>query len=172
MWNATSMRNKTDTLCDYILDKDIDIMCICESWAKSDDSVVISECTPPGYECLNITRGSQNYGGGIAVIYKSPLKLSLTKIEFKPSTFEFACISDSLNQFRLFVVYRPPPSKKNGLKTTCFLSEFDEFLDEITLLSGKLLVVGDFNLHLDKPNKPEVAKFFGFSKGCWPYSAC
>ena len=27
------------------------------------------------------------------------------------------------------------------------------------MLSGKLLVVGDFNLHLDIPTKPEVAKF-------------
>ena len=59
-------------------------MCICESWARSDDHVVISECTPPGYDCFSISCGSQNYGGGIAVIYKAPLKLSLTKIDLKP----------------------------------------------------------------------------------------
>ena len=85
--------------------------------------------------------------------------MSLTKVDLKPTSFEFACVCDSGNQFRLYVVYRPPPSPRNGLKTSDFLSQFDDFLDEVTLFSGKLLFLGGFNLHLDNPSKPEVAHF-------------
>ena len=58
------------------------------------------------------------------------------------------------------MVYRPPPpSPRNGLKTSDNLSQIDKFLDEVTLFSGKLLILGDFNLNLDNPFKPEVAHF-------------
>ncbi|XP_033111443.1 uncharacterized protein LOC117112465 [Anneissia japonica] len=51
----------------------------------------------------------------------------------------------------------PPPSARNGLLTSVFLREFDEFIDTVHLLPGKLLIMGDLNVHFDLPSKPDVA---------------
>ncbi|XP_033111238.1 uncharacterized protein LOC117112279 isoform X2 [Anneissia japonica] len=52
---------------------------------------------------------------------------------------------------------RPPPSARNGLLTSVFLREFDEFIDTVHLLLGELLIMGDLNVHFDLPSKPDVA---------------
>ena len=49
LWNTQSVRNKLLYICDYILEHDLDIMIITESWIKENELVVIGECTPPGY---------------------------------------------------------------------------------------------------------------------------
>ena len=47
------------------------------------------------------------------------------------------------------VIYRPPPSSANKLTFTTFMSEFSEFMAEAALTKGQLLIVGDFNIHID-----------------------
>ena len=53
-WNAQSIGNKTVILTDHILEYDVDIMFINETWLAENDSVKIGECTPPGYEFINM----------------------------------------------------------------------------------------------------------------------
>ena len=60
---------------------------------------------------------------------------------------------------RFVIVYRPYPSSTNRLKTSEFLDEFEVFLGDISLLPGKLLLTGDFNIHVNKPEKSEVKCF-------------
>ena len=100
LWNACSTRNKSVELTDYICENDVDIMIIVESWLKDSDDVVIGECTPPGYTFLNMPRDSENCGGGIAMLYKTPLKMLLKPAndDFKFSTFEHACITNMYHQ--------------------------------------------------------------------------
>ena len=75
-WNARSTRNKHFDLTDYICTNDVDIMIIVESWLDDiSDSVIIGFCTPPGYTFLNMPRNSKNRGAGIAVVFKTPLKM-------------------------------------------------------------------------------------------------
>ena len=50
---------------------------------------------------------------------------------------------------RLITLYRPPPSKQNGLTPQDFFTEFSDFLDQRTASSGKLFLAGDFNFHWD-----------------------
>ena len=57
------------------------------------------------------------------------------------------------------VVYRPPPSPRNGLKTSDFLAEFDELVKELSTRSFKVLLLGDFNVHVDTPAKPDSVQF-------------
>ena len=58
----------------------------------------------------------------------------------------------------LFVVYHPP-SCANGLKTSDFFDDWSIFLDAQILNSRDILITGDFNLHLDNPDNPDVMKF-------------
>ncbi|XP_072042987.1 uncharacterized protein [Amphiura filiformis] len=60
---------------------------------------------------------------------------------------------------RIVTVYRPPPSKVNGFKTSQFLEEMESFLEDECLVPAKTIFLGDFNIHVDEPGKPEVARF-------------
>jgi len=59
----------------------------------------------------------------------------------------------------LFVVYRLPPSRANGLKTSAFSDDWSIFLDAQILNSRDILITGDFKLHLDVPDNPDVMRF-------------
>ena len=56
-------------------------------------------------------------------------------------------------------IYRPPPSKKNQLSNTLFLEEFSKLMEQLLILPGNLLIVGDFNYHVDNTTDPETIKF-------------
>ena len=59
----------------------------------------------------------------------------------------------------LVIVYRPPPSKKNKYKETDFLDEFDSFLGGLATMPGKVLMMGDFNVHWNAGSKSTVKCF-------------
>jgi len=59
----------------------------------------------------------------------------------------------------LFVVYRPPPLRANGLKTSDFFDDWSIFLDAYIPNSRDILITDDFNLHLDVPDNPDVIRF-------------
>ena len=77
---------------------------------------------------LNYPRDSDDHGG-IAVIYKTAMKLRTLKLDIATLTFEHACITE----ITYVVIYRPPPSQNNKLKASDFLEEFDNFAIYINL---------------------------------------
>ena len=139
----------------------ISIFCALPQWLKSDDHVVVGDLSPPGYAFINVPRESADRGG-VGVLFKSQLHLGLLKIDLqfpKYKTFEYTVVSNTSRSLTLIVVYRTPPSTSNDLKVAEFLENFDEFMDLVDLLPGKILMVGDFNVHCDIPNKWDVRRF-------------
>ncbi len=59
----------------------------------------------------------------------------------------------------LIVIYRPLPSKKNKLTHSIFLHEFAEFIEVQTISTGRLLIIGDFNIHLGVPDDTTATAF-------------
>ena len=49
-------------------------------------------------------------------------------MDFNAETFEYVCITNGSNSTTFAVIYRPPPSPANGLKTKDFLEEMNSFL--------------------------------------------
>ena len=159
LWNARSLRNKTTMFSDYVLEQDIDCAFITESWLKENDPVVMREVTPPGYCFINIPRASVTYGGGIGVLFKNGLKIQLYNIDKPFRTFEYTCVTTNRKDVFYFVIYRPPPSTENGLKTNDFLEEFYHLIELINSMNSNIIIVGDFNLHVDTPDKTDVFAF-------------
>ncbi|XP_072048824.1 uncharacterized protein [Amphiura filiformis] len=112
----------------------------------------------PGYNFYNFPRGTSNHGG-IAVIYKASLNFKITKLNYDFVTFEYASVNDPINGIQYIIVYRPPPSAKNRLLLSDYLNEFEDFLGEISLFPQKVVMLGDFNIHVNLPSKPEVKRF-------------
>ena len=48
-----------------------------------------------------------------------------------------------------FVIYRIPPSNNNKLKKSLFVEELSDYIEHAATLSGKLILIGDFNVHWD-----------------------
>ena len=64
---------------------------------------------------------------------------------------------DPNNGIHYITIYRPPPSQANGFTLAKFYEEFEEFLQELSLLPGKLVMLGDFNIHVNEPTKAMFA---------------
>lgn len=96
-------------------------------------------------------------GGGVAIFYRSSLKLSESSSSpSPPSTFEYMSVFLGVNHvsLRLIVVYRPP--KQN---ISLYIEEFSSLIETMNSLSGKLLVIGDFNIHLDDSSNRSAQQF-------------
>ena len=132
------------------MDNDIDICALAETWLRKDthDDRLIAELTPDGYTFNHVPRNG--HGGGVGILTRStlPIKIlpSLAHKSYESIHMTITCTSITLN---VLCVYRPPPSKKNGLTFKMFLDEFSELLDTLAVSSGKLLIVGDINVHWD-----------------------
>ena len=53
-------------------------------------------------------------------------------------------------------MYHPSPSSKNKLLPCGFLNDFGMFFSDDSIPAENVLVVGDFNFHIDKPNDPDT----------------
>ena len=95
-------------------------------------------------------------GGGISIIHKDWIKCSFTEANINES-FEYAVWQIDVNNklLLIFAVYRPPG------KTS--INKFhDDFLDTIyryRIAKTNLIILGDFNLHVNDPNKEDVSQF-------------
>ncbi|XP_055361200.1 uncharacterized protein LOC129603535 [Betta splendens] len=91
---------------------------------------------------------STGRGGGVAAVYKSDLLIT-PKPKHSYNSFESLTLSlshpDSKTQKPVVfcIVYRPPAPY------SVFLTEFFEFLSDLVLSTDKVIVVGDFNIHVD-----------------------
>ena len=59
----------------------------------------------------------------------------------------------------LAIIYRPPPSQKNGLTADLFFKEFGIFLEKLVPTTQPLIILGDFNFHLDIATDYHAMKF-------------
>ena len=154
LMNCQSMCNKTMEIADYVKDHNVDIVALTETWLKDteqDNTQAIGDITPDGYCFKHVTR-SRKKGGGVGLPFKKTLSLEVTRVATKSFECMDACLTSGAVSLRIIVVYRLHPKyKKNGINTNLFFDEFTELLSKHILLPGKLLLLGDFNIHWNKP---------------------
>ena len=114
--------------------------------------------TPPGYYFINHPRSNDAHGG-LGILHKTDIHLVVRDTGIHTETFEHCCVMDTKNGVTYVLVSRPPPSTENGFTKPGFLSEFDNFIDEISTLPGKLVLLGDLNIHVDTPEESDARHF-------------
>ena len=55
---------------------------------------------------------------------------------------------------RMAIIYRQPPSKKNQLNNTLFFEEFSKRMEQLTILPGNLVILGDFAITIWQHFRP------------------
>ena len=155
--NFQSIQTKSHQVKDYIIDHDIDIFFITETWVYDNlrDSLILSAATPPGYAYLSFPRLNRR-GGGIAVFHNKCLKINLLKEHHSDAceAIELAVKLGS-NQLNVVIVYRAP-----SLSFRLFLDLMrDIFGRLVTSSQRRLLCVGDFNIHMDNEHDHKTKSF-------------
>ena len=150
--NTRSLNNKALILNEFITDNNLDFLCITETWHNHLDYFSLNQATPPGYTYIDQPRPTGK-GGGAASIHKKDLKIitistppvhSFEKIAFKlpgPAPLVIA------------VIYRPPKPNPS------FLSDFSDLVAQLSAISPSVLLLGDFNYHIDNRNCKQASDF-------------
>ena len=165
--NCQSVGSKSTRgiITDIFAEHDIDIFALQETWLADDPShnMYVSQITPPGYDIYNVPRGKGDNHGGVAVVFKEHMKV-VSKSDNRDrhfKTFEYCelLFTNGSKCFTLADIYRPYPSSVNKLTTAMFLEEISQFLQDCAISKGDLVVVGDFNIHLNKIDDPDTRRF-------------
>ena len=154
--NPWSVANKALAIQDFIIDQDLDLLAITETWltGSEGDKPIIQELLPRGFKIVHQERTSGR-GGGIAVVYRETLKLKRVQ-QTNYDSFEYieCCIHTSA-MIRLCVVYRPPG--RSGVVKFC--DDFNDYASQTLSSLGLPLIVGDFNYHVNKCDNYEANTF-------------
>ena len=148
--------NEAASIIELIISRKLDILVITETWLYSDDSAKLREITPPGYQSFSNPRDSRR-GGGVAAICRENYKCKMkTSTDFESFEFlQLELISGKQKSF-IFPVYRAEP---NAASTKQFFSEFTNFLEITCVVPKEILILGDFNIHLDIPDNSNALHF-------------
>ena len=158
--NARSLRNKTAVFVDHIIEQNIDVCAVTETWLKDKDTASIADICQSGYSFKSFPRPSNRMGGGTGVMFNSSLNVSLSRgrdmQSFEYSEWNFSIAHRSV---KLIVVYHPPYSVAHPILPGRFFDEFSNYLETIVLSPEILLISGDFNFHLDDMANTNTMKF-------------
>ena len=65
----------------------------------------------------------------------------------------------------VIVIYRPPYSKHHPVTVKTFLTEFSDYSELIITAPGKLIIGGDFNIHIDDGNNANARQLLDLLQG-------
>ena len=159
--NTRSNKKKEIAIKDYAVDNNVDIFAVTETWLRNNENYnfSIAEVCPTGYRFYHVPRKNSR-GGGVGLLIKKHMKVTKqTQRNF--SSFEYLDIvtTCSTGSIRIVTIYRPPPSKANQLNRALFFEEFCTLAEQLVVSPGNLLLVGDFNYHVDNISNPDTVKF-------------
>ena len=129
-----------------------------ETCIRPDDTTATTQLCPANYDIISIPR-KDNIGGSLALIYSKRLN---TKPESSYSFNTMEC-SDFILENRkcrtivLCLLYRPPSSN-----ATDFMGELVDYIECNVRDNREIILMGDFNIHLNKPNDHDTITFNEF----------
>ena len=152
--NCRSVINKSTDLQVELVQNKIDICSLTETWIKEDDTTAEFQICPPGYKAISVLR-SNKQGGGIAIVYKDFITIQRSNT-YDYSTIECSDFVVSLPglSLNMAVIYRPPDKL-----VLSFVNGFLDYMERNINSTGKLLLTGDFNIHVNDLESPDTNTF-------------
>ena len=75
-FNSRFVRNKIESIIDHVVENDIGLCTVTETWLNDVDSVSIAQLSVAGYSFKNFPRQSHNRGGGTGILFRDSLSKS------------------------------------------------------------------------------------------------
>ena len=153
--NVQSIKNKQDIITKLLEDSNADFAVLTETWLTDADDIWVqgSEFCRHNYKIDGCHRKDRKWGG-LALVTKQNLKVKRENTELQQS-FSMPNGSDISNSFlNILGVYRPPDGS-----IAQFLDIFMELLVDIVNSNTNLVVLGDFNIHVNDREDPNASIF-------------
>ena len=161
--NARSVKNKAVHISDSLQSKNIKVCALTETWLCSSDGYTIKEYYDLGYDLLHKPRSSGKSGGGVGFLVKRG--------------FDVKKINNcSYNSFELFEILLACKNEKYSLSSfyrtgvlNCstkdsFLEDIEKYVSTKILIQEKIILMGDFNIHVENQNDTFVEEFLDLMK--------
>ena len=160
--NIQSIKSKGILLIKHLNNNNIDIAVITEMWLNDDTDkawVLTSEVNRNGYH-LDMSNQLGKRGGGLALISRSYLKARKI-MEVNQKMFQHAIwkVETHGNLVTCIVIYRSLYSLTNQETVTKCLDKFTEWLSNIPGSFSNMIVLGDFNIHINDKNDNDAGIF-------------
>ena len=146
-------------------DESIDIACVSETWLTDNTNCTTALIKSYGFNIIHNFR-ADGRGGGTAIVCKVNLISNVCNVncDVPITSFGFTTTSFKLAtdiKLCLVCVYRTGPVSK------LFFEEFNHFMQAIVLMNDYVIVVGDFNIHMETTCSSanqlrEVMESYGF----------
>lgn len=150
--NIRSLTKKDFSVYKLLKDKQFDFLCLTETWQKENDLTYLKKAVPEGYSYICQPR-SERRGGGVAVLYRDQWIVSPVNAPTYDS-FESKVVQIHVSPPTILAtIYRPPKPNKD------FLNNFSSLLTFLWTLSPTIILVGDFNIHMDNFSKTLTREF-------------
>jgi hypothetical protein len=159
-FNAWSVLHKSAAIQEWIRGTKLTVAAQVETWHDDAHSPGLIACIPPDFTLIERARPRNddlslltNHGGVYLLCDVSQHAREIPLPVF--SSFETVCayIHRSGLSAVLVVVYR------TGNVTQDFYDQFSDLLERLATFSASLIVVGDFNIHVDDPTDVDANKF-------------
>ena len=150
--NTRSLNNKSLILNEFITDNNLDFLCLTETWHKPMDYFSLNQTTPTGFTYIDQPR-PEGRGGGVAAVYRKDIKITSIPI---PTAHSFEHLTFKLSgptPLVTAIIYRPPKPNPS------FLSDLSDFLTQLCAISPSVLLLGDFNFHIDDTDSKPAIEF-------------
>ena len=156
--NAHSITSKVNQFQQELIDFNVDICGITETWLKHNGiDANVKEIPPSGYKILSTPRKTNQTGGRIALVYRENYNIKLLDHPKEMDTMEFQGYHMRFNNttLNLYVIYRIPSTS-----ILQFCNELSTlFESDLSNPSDKTLYIGDFNIHVDKRDSMDNINF-------------
>ena len=155
--NIRSLANKVDDLLEVRSDQSIDVLFLTETWHDA-DSVCLRQLAAHGYQHAHRPRprlredSMLTNHGGVAVIAAPGVRLSTLDLGIRPQTFELICVRVGVGSSSCIAATVYLPGSEDV--TAVFLDEMSDVLDRLATFVEQVYIVGDANVHFEKPTMP------------------
>ncbi len=144
LWNCQSAVNKADFITSITSHSRLNLMALTETWIKPEDTATPAALS--NHFSFSHTPRLPGRGGGTGLLISNNWKFTPLSSPSINSSFESHSVTITYPlKIHFVVVYRPP-----GPLVT-FVEELDLLLSTFPEDSTPLVILGDFNIHLDKP---------------------
>ena len=158
---SITSRNKDLALIDILLESNLDICTLTETWLNNSDNnrtwIESCELNKHGYK-LDVCNREDRPGGGIGLVFRDNLKVKLIQ-KGALRSFEFGkwSITSKSCMCTVICVYHPPYSATNRVTDAMFLDDFISWCANCITTDTNVVITGDFNMHVNDPSDPEAA---------------